>query len=121
MVSVVDGGGGRNDVGIADNAAGRRTMGGESIQAESSDSSSGHSDKDWIRYSKLRCVRAKGGDCPPSQSRFMLVFVWAFAGDDAQILHQLCSLLTLLASPATHTFHVISCIQLSVCQLCKKA
>ena len=65
MVSVTSGGEGRNDVGIADNAAGKRTIDGEDIQAESSESSSGHSDKDWIRYSKFRCMQIKVPLCGP--------------------------------------------------------
>ena len=39
------------DTEVAEDAAGKRMIDGESIQAESSESSSGHSDKDWIRYS----------------------------------------------------------------------
>lgn len=53
MVSVIVGGGGTIDTGIAENAAGERIINGELIQAESSESSSGHSDKDWIRYNKI--------------------------------------------------------------------
>lgn len=51
MVSVIGGGGGTADTDIADNAAGKRMIDVERIQAESSESSSGQSEKDWIRYS----------------------------------------------------------------------
>lgn len=54
MVSIIGGGGGRMDTEVAENAAGKRMIDGEPIQAESSESSSGHSDKDWIRYSNTR-------------------------------------------------------------------
>lgn len=38
-------------MGTADNAASTPVIDREVVQAESSESSSGHSDKDWIRYS----------------------------------------------------------------------
>ncbi len=49
------GGAGRNIGGIKDAAASTHETVAEdtSIQAESSESSSGHSDKDWIRFDRL--------------------------------------------------------------------
>ncbi len=48
MGPIIGGGGAKVTMGTADNAASTPVIDRE-VQAESSESSSGHSDKDWIR------------------------------------------------------------------------
>lgn len=60
------------DTEVIENAAGKRMINGESIQAESSESSSGHSDKDWIRYSSTSFDACK------SRSSFAIQLYAAF-------------------------------------------
>ena len=56
------------DTGVQENAADKRMIDGELMQAESSESSSGHSDKDWIRYSKTgsQACKLRVQLCSPS-------------------------------------------------------
>ena len=49
MGPIIGGGGAKVAMGTADNAASTPVIDRQVVQAESSESSSGHSDKDWIR------------------------------------------------------------------------